>query len=150
MLEFLTLQVFANILGIASIGAADWLYIRGRLRRRLYSLWVAFSSTAICLPVVTWTVSVFLGVGMASLALIGTLDAIMFFWIYYNLKRSLLCERFDLHYPHRDHQVRPSHRRRPSNLICRSAVLSWRDHKGGEIFQSAAIAPAGSPPIRDA
>jgi hypothetical protein len=87
MLEFLTLQVFANILGIASIGAADWLYIRGRLRRRLHSLWVAFSSTAICLPVVTWTVSVFLGIGMASLAVIGTLDAIMFFWIYYNCKK---------------------------------------------------------------
>jgi hypothetical protein len=86
MLEFLTLQVFASILGIARISAADWLYIRGRLRRRLYSLWVAFSSTAICLPMVTWTVSVFLGVGMASLALIGTLDAIMFFWIYYNCK----------------------------------------------------------------
>jgi hypothetical protein len=86
MFEFLTLQMLVGILGTASIGTADWLYLRGRVRRRLHSLWVACSSTAICLPVLTWIANVFLGLGSASLLLIGTLEAMMFFWIYHNLQ----------------------------------------------------------------
>lgn len=50
MLEILALQVIAAILGTLSIGGADWLYHRGRIRQPLHSLWVASSSTAICLP----------------------------------------------------------------------------------------------------
>ena len=87
MLELLTAQVFVGILGTVSIGTADWLYLRGRVRRRLHSLWVACSSTPICLPMLTWTVNVFLGLGTASLLLIGTLEAIMFVWIYHNLQK---------------------------------------------------------------
>jgi hypothetical protein len=87
MLEFLTVQMFVGILGTASIGTADWLYLHGRVRQRLHSLWVAGSSTAICLPVLSWTVDVFLGLGTVSLLLIGTLEAIMLVWIYHNLQK---------------------------------------------------------------
>jgi hypothetical protein len=85
MLEILALQVITAILGMISIGTADWLYHRGRIRQRLHSFWVAASSTAICLPVLTWTTEVFLGVGMVSWVLVGTLEAMMFLWIYRNV-----------------------------------------------------------------
>ena len=85
MLEILTLQVVTAISGTVSIGAADWLYHRGRIRGRLHSLWVASSSAAICLPLLTWTTNVFLGVGMVSWVLVGTLEATMFLWIYRNV-----------------------------------------------------------------
>jgi hypothetical protein len=86
MLEILTLQVIAAILGTLSIGGADWLYHRGRIRQSLHALWVSSSSAAICLPLVTWTVIVFLGVGVISWGLVGTFGAAMFLWMY----RSLL------------------------------------------------------------
>lgn len=85
MLEILALQVITAILGTISIGAADWLYNRGRIRQRLHSFWVASSSTAICLPVLSCTTIVFLGVGMVSWVLVGTLEAMMFLWIYSNV-----------------------------------------------------------------
>jgi hypothetical protein len=85
MLEILTLQVIVAILGTGSIGAADSLYHRGRIRQPLHSLWVASSSTAICLPIATWTASVFLGVGVVSCVLVGALSVMMFFWLYRNL-----------------------------------------------------------------
>jgi hypothetical protein len=86
MLEILAFQVIAAILGTLSIGGADWLYDRGRLRQSLHALWVSSSSAAICLPLVTWTVIVFLGVGVTSWVLVGTFGATMFLWMY----RSLL------------------------------------------------------------
>ena len=86
MLEILALQVIAAILGTLSIGGADWLYHRGRIRQSLHALWVSSSSAAICLPLVTWTVFVFLGVGVISWGLVGTFGAAMFLWMY----RSLL------------------------------------------------------------
>jgi len=86
MLETLAFQVIAAILGTLSIGGADWLYHRGRIRPSLHALWVSSSSAAICLPLVTWTVIVFLGVGVISWVLVGTFGATMFLWIY----RSLL------------------------------------------------------------
>src|SRR5229473_4699160 len=85
MLEILTIQVIAAILGTGSIGAADWLYHRGRIRQLLHSLWVSSSSTATCLPIVTWTANVFLGVGVVSWMLVGALGVMMFFWLYRNL-----------------------------------------------------------------
>ena len=86
VLEILTLQVIAATLGTLSIGVADWLHQRGRIRQRLHSFWVSSSSTAICLPLLTWTVNVFLGAGMTSWLLVSTFGAVMFFWMY----RSLL------------------------------------------------------------
>ena len=85
MLEILTLQVITATLGTLSIGAADWLYHRRRLRQSLHSLWVSSSSTAICLPLLTWTTNIFLGVGVISWVLVGTFGATMFFWMYRNL-----------------------------------------------------------------
>jgi len=85
MLEILTLQVIAATLGTLSIGAADWLYHRERIRRPLHSLWVSSSSTAICLPLLTWTINIFLGVGVISWVLVSTFGAVMFLWMYSNL-----------------------------------------------------------------
>jgi hypothetical protein len=86
LLEILALQVIAATLGTLSIGGADWLYHRGRIGRPLHSLWVSSSSTAICLPLLTWTINVFLGVGVTSWVLVSTFGAMMFLWMY----RSLL------------------------------------------------------------
>ena len=86
MLETLALQVIAAILGTLSIGGADWLYYRGRIRQPVHALWVSSSSAAICLPLVAWTSMVFLGVGVISWGLVGAFGAMMFLWMY----RSLL------------------------------------------------------------
>jgi len=86
MLEILAFQVIAAIVGTLSIGGADWLYHRARIRQTLHALWVSSSSTAICLPLVTWTTIVFFGVGVISWVLVGTFGAMMFLWMY----RSLL------------------------------------------------------------
>jgi hypothetical protein len=83
--EILTMQVIVAALGTLSIGGADWLYHRGRIRRPLHAFWVASSSTAICLPLLTWTINVFLGVGVISWMLVGILGAMMFLWMYRNL-----------------------------------------------------------------
>jgi hypothetical protein len=85
MLEILTVQVIAAILGTLSVGTADWLYHRGRIRQTSHSLWISSSSTAICLPIITWTANVFLGAGIVSWVLVGTLGVMMFFWLYRNL-----------------------------------------------------------------
>lgn len=94
MIEILTLQVIAASLGAVCIGAADWLYHRGRIRQRLHALWVSASSTAICLPVLTWTTHVFLGFGVFSQVLVGTIEAIMFLWIYRNLRKLPTQQKF--------------------------------------------------------
>ena len=86
MLEILALQVIAATLGTLSIGAADWLHQHGRIRQPLHALWVSSSSAAICLPLLIWIIKVFLGVGVISWVLVGTLGATMFLWMY----RSLL------------------------------------------------------------
>ena len=86
MLETLAFQVIAAILGTLSIGGADWLYHRGRIRQPLHAFWVSSSSAAICLPLVTWTVIVFLGAGAISWGLVATFGTMMFLWMY----RSLL------------------------------------------------------------
>jgi hypothetical protein len=85
MVEILTIQVLTAVLGMISIATADWLYNRGRVRRRLHSLWVSISSTAICLPIFSWTFIGFLGDGFISWMLIGAVLSLMFFWQYYEL-----------------------------------------------------------------
>ena len=85
VLEILTLQVIAATLGTLSIGAADWLYHRRRIQRPLHSLWVSSCSTAIYLPLLTWIINIFLGVGVISWVLVGTFGAVMFLWMYSNL-----------------------------------------------------------------
>jgi hypothetical protein len=93
MLEILALQVIAATMGTLSIGVADWLYQHERIRQPLHSLWVSASSTAICLPLLTWTVDVFLGVGVTSRVLVGALVLIMFTWMYRNLLRVPTVQR---------------------------------------------------------
>ena len=85
MMEILTTQVIAAILGMSSIATADWAYQRERIGRRLHSLWVAISSTVICLPILAWTVIVFLGSGIVSWVLVAAVLSLMFFWQYHNL-----------------------------------------------------------------
>jgi hypothetical protein len=85
MIEILTIQVLTAVLGMTSIATADWLYNRGRVRRRLHSLWVSISSTAICLPIFSWTFIVFLGDGIISWMLIGAVLSLMYFWQYHEL-----------------------------------------------------------------
>jgi len=87
MLEILTLQVIAATIGTLSIGVADWLYQHERIRQPLHSLWVSASSTAICLPLLTWTADVFLGVGVTSRVLVGAFVVILFLWMYRSLLR---------------------------------------------------------------
>jgi hypothetical protein len=87
MLRVLTYQVIAVSLGSVSIGAADWLYHRERIRQRLHDLWVSASSTAICMPLLIWITDVFLGLGLFSQAVIGAIAVIMFLWIYRSLRK---------------------------------------------------------------
>jgi hypothetical protein len=54
LLKVLALQVIAATLGTLSIGGADWLYYHGRIGQPLHSFWVSSSSTAICLPLLTY------------------------------------------------------------------------------------------------
>jgi hypothetical protein len=68
-----------------NIGGADWLYHRARIRQPLHALWVSSSSAVICLPLLTWTINVFLGVGLISWVLVSTFGATMFLWMYRNL-----------------------------------------------------------------
>ena len=95
MLRVLTYQVIAVSLGSASIGAADWLYHRGRIRQGLHDLWVSASSTAICLPLLIWTTGVFLGIGAFSEALIGAIAVMMFLWIYQSLRKVPTDQKLD-------------------------------------------------------
>jgi hypothetical protein len=85
MIEILTIQVLAALLGMSSIAIADWLYNRGRLYQRLHSLWVSVSSTTICLPVLSWTFTMFLGDGIVIWVMVISVLSLMFFWQYHNL-----------------------------------------------------------------
>ena len=87
MLEILALQVIAATLGTLSIGVADWLYQQGRIRQPLHALWVSSSSAAICLPLLIWTIKVFLGLGVIIRVLVSAFGAIMFLWMYSSLLR---------------------------------------------------------------
>ena len=82
MLASLIVQITVGVLGAASIAAADWLYQEGCVRQGLHSIWVSCSMTAVCVPVVAWTSTVFLGSGMPSQVLICTMGALIFFRAY--------------------------------------------------------------------
>jgi hypothetical protein len=93
MIEILTVQVLTGVIGTSSIATADWLYHRGRIPQRLHSLWVAVSSTAICLPILNWVIVVFLGDGMVSWILVASVLSSMFLWQYYNLVKIPSAQR---------------------------------------------------------
>jgi hypothetical protein len=94
LLEILTAQVTIAVLGTLSIGGADWLYHGGRIRQVLHSVWVACSISVICLPVLAWTTSVFLGSGILSQVFVGTLGGLIFFWVYRNLRKLPAVQEF--------------------------------------------------------
>jgi hypothetical protein len=85
MMEILTVQVIAAILGWISISTVDSLYHRERIGGFLHSLWVSISNTLICLPIIAWTSIVFLGDGLVSWVLVAAVLSLMFFWQYHNL-----------------------------------------------------------------
>ena len=85
ILTILAFQVIGAILGTLSIGGADWLYHRARIGQPLHALWVSSSSAAIPLPLLTWTINIFLGVGLITWVLASTFGGIMFLWMYRNL-----------------------------------------------------------------
>jgi hypothetical protein len=85
MMEILTIQVIAAILGWISTSTADSLYYQERIGELLHSLWVSISNTLICFPVIAWTSIVFLGNGLVSWVLVAAVLSLMFFWQYHNL-----------------------------------------------------------------
>src|SRR5262245_21969039 len=85
MMEILTAQVVAAILGMISIATADGLYLRGRIGRFLHSLWVSVSNTVICLPILAWVFIVFVGNGVASWMLVGAILSPLFLWQFHHL-----------------------------------------------------------------
>src|SRR6516225_2541534 len=92
ILAILAVQVIGAILGTLSIGGADWLYHRARIGQPLHAFWVSSSSTAISLPLLTWTINVFLGVGWISWVLASTFGGIMFLWMSRNLLKVPACK----------------------------------------------------------
>jgi hypothetical protein len=87
LLKIFIVQVTAAILGTPSIATADWLYHGGRIHQALHSVWVSCSITVICLPVLAWTTSVFLGSGMLSQVVVGALGGLICFWVHRNLRK---------------------------------------------------------------
>src|SRR6266513_528784 len=71
MLETFIAQITAILLGSISIAAANCLFDDGHIRWRLHSVWVSYSITGICFPVVAWASTVFLGSSVLSHGLIG-------------------------------------------------------------------------------
>jgi hypothetical protein len=51
-------------------------------------VWVASSSTAICLPLLTWIINVFIGNGVISWVLVGAFAVASFLWMYRNMLKA--------------------------------------------------------------
>jgi hypothetical protein len=137
MLETLALQVIAAILGTLSIGGADWLYHQGRIRRPVHALWVSSSSAAICLPLVSWTVIVFLGVGVISWGLVGTFGAMMFLWMYRSLLKIPPRKSLDPDKPRCADRADRSPRRQASTTDWWSATLRVAEQSENEDQQDS-------------
>ncbi len=88
MVTTFVIQLLAAALGALSIAGADWSYHGGRIGRRLHAFWVSLSIAAICLPIVVWTSTVFLGPGLLGQSTAGILVATIFLWVYRNLPNS--------------------------------------------------------------
>jgi hypothetical protein len=88
MLEIFVIQLIAAVLGAISTAWADWSYNAARIGRRFHAFWVSVSVALICLPVVTWTSTVFLGSGLLGQAAAGIVIAAVFFGVHRNLPAS--------------------------------------------------------------
>lgn len=87
MVQIFIVQFLAAALGAISTAMADRLYHSGRIRQRLHSYWVSASIAVICLPVLGWTCTVFLGPGLLGQLVAGVLVGTIFFWVYRNLRK---------------------------------------------------------------
>ena len=85
ILRALFIQVIAAVFGAANIALANYLFENGRIRPKRYSIWMACSITGICIPVMVWTSTVFLGVGALSDMAVGILACMIFSRAYRNL-----------------------------------------------------------------
>jgi hypothetical protein len=95
MVQIFIIQLLAAALGAASIAMADWMYHNGGIRQRLHSFWVSASIAGICLPILIWTSSVFLGFELfgplVTVILVGTI----FFCIYRDLQKLPSAQNLD-------------------------------------------------------
>jgi hypothetical protein len=85
MMEIFMIQLLAAGLGALSTAAADWCYNRAKIGRRLHAFWVSASIAAICLPVMAWTSTIFLGSGLLGQSVAGIVVGVIFLWVYQNL-----------------------------------------------------------------
>jgi hypothetical protein len=88
MLETFAVQLLAAALGALSTAWADWSHNGGRIGRRLHSIWVSISIAVICLPVVVWISTVFLGPGLLGQSTAGIVIGSIFLWVYLNLPNT--------------------------------------------------------------
>lgn len=96
MVEIFLIQLLAAALGALSTALADWLYHGGRIGQRWHSFWVSASIAMICVPVLAWTSSIFLGSGLLSEAVSGIFVLMMFVWVYRNLPKPRSVEKLAL------------------------------------------------------
>jgi hypothetical protein len=132
LIEILAFQVIAAILGTLSIGGADWLYHRARIRQPVHALWVSSSSAAIPLPLLTWTINVFLGVGLIGWVLVSTFGATMFLWMYRNMLKVPPRKSFGPDKPPRADRAGRSRPRQASKTDWWSATLRVAEQSEGE------------------
>jgi len=99
VLTTFVIQLLATALGALSTAWADWSYHAGRIGRRLHAFWVSASIALICVPVVLWTSTVFLGPGLFGQSTAGILVVAIFFWVYRNLPNSRSVRKLALRTP---------------------------------------------------
>ena len=87
MVQIFLVQFLAAALGAASAAMADWLYHSGRIRPYLHAFWVSISIAVICLPVLGWVCTVFLGSGWPGQLVAGILVGTIFFWVFRKLRQ---------------------------------------------------------------
>lgn len=86
MIEILAAQMMALVLAVVSIAAADSTAHSARIGHRLHALWVSFSIAAMCLPIVLWAATVFVGDGTLRCSVAGLFEAALFLCLYRNLR----------------------------------------------------------------
>src|SRR5438132_10886584 len=87
MVKIFLIQFLAAALGAVSTAVADRLYHRARVGQRLHALWVSASIAVICLPVVVWTCSIFLGLALLGQSAAAILVGTIFLWVYRSLRK---------------------------------------------------------------
>jgi hypothetical protein len=87
MLEIFLVQLLAAALGAASTASADWFYHSARIGQGLHAFWVSASIALICLPVLAWTCTVFLGSGMPGQLVAGLVVCSIFLCVHRSLRK---------------------------------------------------------------